>query len=64
MDRRKSCECCELSPFKTVSFNRPGDQTGITDPMLGSLADNGGLTMTHAESTEIADIRPERGCPY
>lgn len=28
-------------------INGPGDQTGITNPMLGPLADNGGPTKTH-----------------
>jgi uncharacterized protein YjbI with pentapeptide repeats len=31
-----------------AAFNQPGDQTGVADPMLGMLADNGGPTMTHA----------------
>lgn len=30
------------------AFNQPGDITGITDPGLESLADNGGPTQTHA----------------
>ncbi len=30
------------------TFNKPGDQIGITNPMLGPLADNGGPTKTHA----------------
>jgi hypothetical protein len=30
------------------AFNQPGDQTGVTNPMLGALANNGGPTMTHA----------------
>ncbi len=29
------------------SFNGDRDQVGITDPLLGELADNGGLTSTH-----------------
>ena len=29
-------------------FNQPGDTTGVMDPMLGPLQDNGGLTFTHA----------------
>ena len=29
-------------------FVEPGDQTGIVDPLLGPLADNGGPTFTHA----------------
>jgi hypothetical protein len=29
-------------------FIELGDQTGVTDPLLGPLADNGGPTMTHA----------------
>jgi len=28
-------------------FNQPGDQTGIANPMLGPLANNGGPTKTH-----------------
>lgn len=31
-----------------TSFNQPGDQTGILNPMLGALADNGGSTKTRA----------------
>ena len=30
------------------NFNQPGDQTGVIDPLLGPLADNGGRTLTHA----------------
>ncbi len=30
------------------AFNQPGDLTGITDPGLEPLADNGGSTQTHA----------------
>ena len=30
------------------AFNQTGDQTGVTNPLLGPLADNGGPTMTHA----------------
>jgi hypothetical protein len=30
------------------AFNQPGDQPGIANPLLDSLADNGGPTMTHA----------------
>ncbi|GGA42831.1 DUF4347 domain-containing protein [Okeania sp. KiyG1] len=29
------------------NFNGDNDQTGITDPLLGELADNGGPTLTH-----------------
>jgi CSLREA domain-containing protein len=32
----------------TAAFNQPGDRTGIADPKLGPLADNGGPTSTHA----------------
>jgi CSLREA domain-containing protein len=32
----------------TGAFNQTGDQTGVSDPKLGELADNGGSTMTHA----------------
>ncbi|MCH8527946.1 MAG: MBG domain-containing protein [Kiritimatiellae bacterium] len=31
-----------------LDFNETGDQTGITEPLLGPLADNGGPTLTHA----------------
>jgi predicted outer membrane repeat protein len=30
------------------SFTQPGDKTGIIDPLLGPLSDNGGPTRTHA----------------
>jgi CSLREA domain-containing protein len=30
------------------AFNQPGDHTGVANPMLGPLADNGGPTKTHA----------------
>ena len=30
------------------AFNAPGDQTNVTNPMIGPLADNGGPTQTHA----------------
>lgn len=29
-------------------FNQPGDQTGVTNPLLGPLTNNGGATPTHA----------------
>ena len=29
----------------TVSFYQPGDQVGVTNPLLGALADNGGFTL-------------------
>ncbi len=32
----------------TAAFTLPGDQIGVTNPMLGPLADNGGPTLTHA----------------
>jgi parallel beta-helix repeat protein/predicted outer membrane repeat protein len=32
----------------SATFTQPGDQTGVTNPLLGPLADNGGPTMTHA----------------
>jgi hypothetical protein len=31
-----------------ASFNQPRDKTGITNPLLGPLASNGGPTQTHA----------------
>src|SRR5262249_26301025 len=30
-----------------ASFNKPGDHTGVLNPMLGALANNGGPTQTH-----------------
>jgi CSLREA domain-containing protein len=30
------------------AFNKTGDQKGVTDPKLGPLQDNGGLSQTHA----------------
>lgn len=36
------------SSSATSVFNQPGDQVGITDPLLGSLTNNGGPTPTHA----------------
>jgi CSLREA domain-containing protein len=30
------------------AFNKTGDQRGVTDPKLGPLQDNGGLSQTHA----------------
>ncbi len=32
----------------TAAFSLSGDQTGVTNPMLGALANNGGPTQTHA----------------
>ena len=32
----------------TSAFNQNGDQSGVIDPKLGALADNGGPTNTHA----------------
>ena len=32
----------------TAAFNQSGDQSGLGDPKLGALADNGGPTNTHA----------------
>ena len=31
-----------------ADFNQPGDQTGVTNPMLSQLSDHGGPTETHA----------------
>ena len=31
-----------------VIINGPGDITGVSDPKIGPLADNGGDTLTHA----------------
>ncbi len=62
------------------NFNQPGDQTGVLDPMLGPLADNGGPTLTHAllagspainagDPNSVAGIngvpfRDQRGAPF
>ncbi len=35
-------------PDALTVFNEPGDQTGVANPQLGPLADNGGPTWTHA----------------
>lgn len=32
----------------TGAFNKPGDRSGVSDPRLGALVDNGGTTRTHA----------------
>ncbi|MBA3483532.1 MAG: hypothetical protein H0T51_17130, partial [Pirellulales bacterium] len=32
----------------TGEFVEPGDQSGVANPQLGALADNGGATLTHA----------------
>ena len=42
-------------------FSDPGDQTGMTDPMLGPLSDNGGPTPTHLPQGGSAAI--DRGDP-
>lgn len=39
-----------------VSFPRATDQRGVTNPMLGALADNGGPTWTHALLTNSPAI--------
>jgi len=38
------------------TFNAAGDQTGVFDPMLGALADNGGPTQTHAQGHRIKNL--------
>jgi CSLREA domain-containing protein len=50
----------------TGAFNQTGDTTGVSDPMLGDLADNGGPTMTHALLTDSPAIDkgpPSTSCP-
>lgn len=37
-----------LGDGNAANFNETGDQTGVADPGLGLLADNGGPTKTHA----------------
>ena len=38
------------------AFNKTGDQRGVTDPKLGPLQDNGGLSQTHALLTDSPAI--------
>ena len=38
------------------AFDQTGDQTNVTDPKLGALADNGGATQTHALLTDSPAI--------
>jgi CSLREA domain-containing protein len=50
----------------TGAFNQTGDTTGVSDPKLGDLADNGGPTMTHALLTDSPAIDkgpPSTSCP-
>jgi CSLREA domain-containing protein len=50
----------------TGAFNQAGDQTGVADPGLGALADNGGPTQTHALLTGSPAIDkgpPSTSCP-
>ena len=48
------------------AFDQTGDQTGVADPGLGDLADNGGPTQTHALLTGSPAIDkgpPSTSCP-
>jgi len=48
----------------TGNFNQGGDQTGVADPGLGPLADNGGPTETHAPMAGSPAIDAVTGtCP-
>jgi hypothetical protein len=61
-----------------ASFNQAGDQTGVLNPMLGALADNGGYPDTDAAawqsardagnhaalSGSVAPLYDQRGKPY
>ena len=48
----------------TGNFNQGGDQTGVADPGLGPLADNGGPTETHAPMAGSPTIDAVTGtCP-
>jgi CSLREA domain-containing protein len=49
----------------TAVFDATGDQTGVTSPGLGTLASNGGPTMTQALLTgsPAIDAGPASGCP-
>jgi hypothetical protein len=54
------------SPGNTCGFDQTGDQSGVTAEQLnlGELADNGGLTMTHAlgAGSEAIDKIPAEDC--
>ena len=67
-------DCAHFSPIPVSSHNLDSDATcGFTalsdhqgaDPMLGPLADNGGLTMTHAllPGSEAIDVGDNVDCP-
>jgi hypothetical protein len=50
------------------AFNQPGDSTGVTNPEIGPLADNGGPTQTHALLTgspaiDAGNLNPGGGVP-
>ncbi|MCA3748338.1 MAG: CSLREA domain-containing protein [Rubrobacter sp.] len=49
----------------TDAFDQPGDQTGVEDPGLGPLADNGGPTRTHAllSGSPATDRVATTSCP-
>ena len=56
----------------TGAFNQTGDTTGVTDPRLGALADNGGPTLTHAlqegspaidKGNSFGESKDQRGQP-
>jgi hypothetical protein len=55
----------------TAGFDKSGDRTGLTNPGLGPLADNGGPTQTHAvlngspalDKGDGASVRDQRGKP-
>ena len=42
-------------------FNQTGDQTGVANPLLGPLTDNGGPTWTHAPL--VGSLAIDRGSP-
>jgi hypothetical protein len=51
-----------------VNFNQTGDRTGVTSPLVGPLADNGGRTPTHAlligsPAVNAGDPAPPAGMP-
>ena len=47
----------------TEAFNKPGDRTGISTPKIGTLANNGGPTKTHALLRGSPAIDRGSGCP-
>lgn len=53
------------SPGNTCELRDPTDQVNVSDPMLGSLVDNGGPTLTHALllGSPAIDTGENTNCP-